>query len=112
MSTITILAAALAVLSLLSFGLMAYDKRCAKAGKRRVPEKVLFLSAACFGALGGVPGMPRCRHETKDGCHPLGFHEIRCLTDGIFDDCFLPCGRHIGRPDTVKSRPRSGHSRI
>lgn len=38
MSTITILAAALAVLNLISFGLMAYDKRCAKTGKRRVPE--------------------------------------------------------------------------
>ena len=65
MNTIAMLAAALAVLNLFSFGLMAYDKRCAKAGKWRVPEKALFLSAACFGALGGVLGMQLCRHKTK-----------------------------------------------
>ena len=58
-------AAVLAALNLLSFGLMAYDKRCARAGKWRVPEKVLFLAAACFGGLGGVLGMTLCRHKTK-----------------------------------------------
>ncbi|MBR1584041.1 MAG: DUF1294 domain-containing protein [Clostridia bacterium] len=60
-----VIAAALAALNLASFGLMAYDKRCAKTGKRRVPEKTLFLAAACFGALGGVLGMQLCRHKTK-----------------------------------------------
>ena len=65
MNTITLIALALAALNLLSFGLMAYDKRCARAGKWRVPEKTLFLAAACFGALGGVLGMQLCRHKTK-----------------------------------------------
>ena len=65
MSKIAVIAAAPAVLNLFSFSLMAYDKRCAKAGKRRVPEKTLFLAAACFGALGGVLGMQLCRHKTK-----------------------------------------------
>ena len=67
MNTALIIAAAavLAVLNLISFGLMAYDKRCARAGKRRVPEKTLFLAAACFGGLGGVLGMQICRHKTK-----------------------------------------------
>ena len=64
-TTVLIAAAALAALNLLSFGLMAYDKRCARAGKWRVPEKVLFLAAACFGGLGGVLGMTLCRHKTK-----------------------------------------------
>lgn len=65
-TTVTILAlAALAALNLLSFGLMAYDKRCAKAGRRRVPEKTLFLAAACFGGLGGVLGMTLCHHKTR-----------------------------------------------
>ena len=57
--------AALAVLNLLSFGLMAYDKRQAKKGKSRVPERTLFLAAACFGGLGGVLGMRLCHHKTK-----------------------------------------------
>ena len=65
-TTVLIIAAAvLAVLNLISFGLMAYDKRCAKAGKWRVPEKRLFIAAACFGGLGGVLGMVLCRHKTK-----------------------------------------------
>ena len=55
----------LAVINLFSFGLMAYDKRCAQTGKWRVPEKRLFLAAACFGGLGGVLGMTLCRHKTK-----------------------------------------------
>ena len=65
MNIVLIAGIALAALNLVSFGLMAYDKRCAKAGKWRVPEKVLFLAAACFGALGGVLGMQLCRHKTK-----------------------------------------------
>ena len=65
MNRIWIVALILIVLNGVSFGLMAYDKRCAKKGKWRVPEKTLFLAAACFGALGGVLGMQICRHKTK-----------------------------------------------
>ena len=64
-TVILIAAAVLAVLNLISFCLMAYDKRCAKNGKWRVPEKTLFLATACFGGLGGVMGMFLCRHKTK-----------------------------------------------
>ncbi len=64
-TTIIIVIAVLALLNLVSFCLMAYDKRCAKAGKRRIPEKTLFIAAACFGGLGGVLGMVLCRHKTK-----------------------------------------------
>lgn len=65
MNEIGLAAAALTALNLLSFGLMAYDKRCAKRNRRRVPEKTLFLAAACFGGLGGVLGMVLCRHKTR-----------------------------------------------
>ena len=64
-TVILIAAAVLAVLNLISFCLMAYDKRCAKNGKWRVPEKTLFLATAYFGGLGGVMGMFLCRHKTK-----------------------------------------------
>ena len=64
-TTIIIIIAVLALLNLVSFCLMAYDKRCAKAGKWRVPEKTLFIATACFGGLGGVLGMILCRHKTK-----------------------------------------------
>ena len=61
---IVILAAA-AVMNIVSFFLMRHDKQCAKKGKRRVPEKTLFLCAALFGAFGGTAAMWIFRHKTK-----------------------------------------------
>ncbi len=61
------------IMSLISFFLMRYDKQCAKAGKRRVPEKTLFLVAALFGALGGTAGMWLFRHKTKHWYFKLFF---------------------------------------
>ena len=65
MTIINIAIGILILMNSISFALMAYDKHCAKAGKWRVPEKTLFLAAACFGGLGGVLGMTLCRHKTK-----------------------------------------------
>lgn len=64
METNTIMLAVLAITNLLSFCLMGHDKKCARQGKWRVPEKTLFL-AACFGGLGGVLGMKVFHHKTK-----------------------------------------------
>ena len=64
----TIILTALAVLAIanfISFFLMGHDKKRARQGKWRVPEKTLFLATACFGGLGGVLGMVLCRHKTK-----------------------------------------------
>ena len=60
----TIILAAMAVvvvMNIVAFVLMGHDKKCARQGKWRVPEKTLFLVTACFGGLGGVLGMLRCR---------------------------------------------------
>lgn len=65
MTVINIVSVILLLTNLISFALMAYDKYCAKAGKWRVPEKILFMAAACFGGLGGILGMTLCRHKTK-----------------------------------------------
>lgn len=54
-----------AMMNLISFCLMGYDKRCARRGKWRVPEKRLFLTTACFGGLGGVLGMRVFHHKTQ-----------------------------------------------
>ena len=53
------------VMSIVSFALMGYDKKCARSGKWRVKERTLFIVAACFGALGGVLGMRVFRHKTR-----------------------------------------------
>ena len=55
----------LGTLNLISFCLMAYDKRCARKGAWRVPERRLFLATACFGGLGGVLGMYLLHHKTR-----------------------------------------------
>ena len=53
------------IMNLICFFLMRYDKQCAKKGKRRIPERILFLSAGLFGALGGVLAMQIYHHKTR-----------------------------------------------
>ena len=65
MNLIPVVLAVLAALNLLSFSLMAADKRRARAGRWRISEKTLFLATACFGGLGGVLGMTLCHHKTR-----------------------------------------------
>ncbi|MCF0137676.1 MAG: DUF1294 domain-containing protein [Oscillospiraceae bacterium] len=60
-----ILWAALAVVNLIAYILMGVDKHRARTGKRRIPEKTLFLFALLFGGLGGTLGMFAFRHKTK-----------------------------------------------
>lgn len=52
-------------MNLLSFLLMYFDKRRAQSGRWRISERTLFLSAACFGGLGGVLGMRLLCHKTR-----------------------------------------------
>ena len=65
--------AALAIVNLISFCLMGWDKRQARLGRWRVRERTLFLWAACFGALGGWLGMRVFRHKTKHARFVVGF---------------------------------------
>ena len=73
MTVLIVMLAAAAVMSLVSFFMMRYDKQCAKQGKRRVPEKTLFLVAALFGAEGGTAAMFIFRHKTKHWYFKLFF---------------------------------------
>ena len=64
----TIILAAVAVvvvMNIVAFALMGHDKKRARQGNWRVPEKTLFLVTACFGGLGGVLGMKVFRHKTQ-----------------------------------------------
>ena len=73
-----ILSAAL-VMSLISFLMMGWDKRCARKGRWRVSEKALFLSAILMGAIGGVIGMRVFRHKTKHWYFKLFFPLLAAL---------------------------------
>ena len=51
--------------NLVAFFLMGMDKRRARRGKRRVPERTLFLPVVLGGALGGTLGMHIFHHKTR-----------------------------------------------
>ena len=55
----------LAAVNAVAFAVYGADKRRAKKGKRRVPEKTLFLLAAIGGSLGAWAGMYAFRHKTR-----------------------------------------------
>ena len=55
----------LAAVNVVAFAVYGADKRRAKKGKRRVPEKTLFLLAAIGGSPGAWAGMYAFRHKTR-----------------------------------------------
>ena len=59
------LLAYLAAVNAITFAVYGADKRRAKKGKRRVPEKTLFLLAAVGGSAGALAGMRAFRHKTR-----------------------------------------------
>jgi uncharacterized membrane protein YsdA (DUF1294 family) len=69
---ITTLVIYLIIMNVVNFILMGYDKKQAKKGSRRIPEKRFFTYAAFGGALGGWLGMLKWRHKTKHMSFVLG----------------------------------------
>lgn len=67
-----ILAAYLAAVNLIGFFSMALDKRRARKGAWRVPEKRLFLWALAGGSLGSMAGLLVFRHKTRHVRFVLG----------------------------------------
>lgn len=55
----------LLIINAVAFLTMATDKRRAKKGKWRVPEKTLFFQAVLGGSIGALLGMYTFRHKTK-----------------------------------------------
>lgn len=60
-----ILLAAYALLSVIAFCMYAADKKKAKKGAWRIPEKVLLGLGFLGGAIGALLGMKLLRHKTK-----------------------------------------------
>ena len=61
----TVLLVWLAVINLLTFIVYGADKRRARKGKWRVPEKTLFLLPLLGGSVGALLGMRVFYHKTK-----------------------------------------------
>ena len=61
-----LLAGWLLAINLIAFALMGRDKALAKReSRRRIPERVLFLSALLGGSAGAILGMQLFRHKTR-----------------------------------------------
>lgn len=58
--------------NVLSFSFMGIDKRRARAGMRRIPERTLFLTAIAGGAFGLWLGMYAFRHKTRKRAFVVG----------------------------------------
>ena len=80
------------IMNLVSFFLMRHDKECAKQGKRRVPEKTLFLVTGLFGGLGGTAAMLIFRHKTKHWYFMLFFPLMLLIQAGIIAYAFIKLG--------------------
>jgi len=63
----------LIVINLALFVTMGADKRAARRGGRRVPERTLFALAVIGGAPGGTLGMLAFRHKTRKPMFFIGF---------------------------------------
>ena len=61
----TVLLVWLAFINLLTFIVYGADKRRARKGKWRVPEKTLFLLPLLGGSIGALLGMRVFHHKTK-----------------------------------------------
>lgn len=59
------LAAALAIMSCVSFAMYGTDKLKARKGSWRISERALLLSALCMGGPGALLGMRVFRHKTR-----------------------------------------------
>ena len=62
----------LALVNLAAFLTFGADKRRAKRGEWRIPERTLFLLALAFGGAGALAGMHFFHHKTKHWYFRLG----------------------------------------
>ena len=67
------------IINLIGFFIMWLDKRKAKKGKWRIPEKTLFIITALGGGIGTIAGMYTFRHKTQKLAFVIGFPFITIL---------------------------------
>lgn len=66
----------LLIINLIGILIMYIDKRKAKYGKWRIPEKTLLIIALLGGSVGTIIGMYAFRHKTQKMKFVLGFPTI------------------------------------
>ncbi len=66
----------LIIINLIAFAIFGIDKKRAKKGQWRIPEKTLFLSAILGGSIGAILGMYIFHHKTKHWYFQVGIPAI------------------------------------
>lgn len=66
----------LVIINLTAFAIFGIDKKRAKQGQWRIPEKTLFLSAILGGSIGAILGMYIFHHKTKHWYFQFGIPAI------------------------------------
>lgn len=69
----------LLAINLFGFFIMWLDKRKARKGTWRIPEKTLFIVTALGGGIGTIAGMYTFRHKTQKLNFVIGFPFITIL---------------------------------
>ena len=69
----------LLIINMIGFFIMWLDKRKAKKGSWRIPEKTLFIVTALGGGIGTIIGMYTFRHKTQKLNFVIGFPFITIL---------------------------------
>ncbi|MBQ5952629.1 MAG: DUF1294 domain-containing protein [Lachnospiraceae bacterium] len=73
----------LCVANIAALILFGADKKRAKEGRWRIPEKTLFLSAILGGSIGAILGMHLFRHKTKHWYFRYGLPAILLAQIGL-----------------------------
>ncbi|MGN1402559.1 MAG: DUF1294 domain-containing protein [Bacillus sp. (in: firmicutes)] len=69
----------LAFINMYGFFIMGIDKRKARNGVHRIPEKSLWLVSVVCGAIGTTAGMYHFRHKTRHPSFRIGLPVIALL---------------------------------
>ncbi len=78
----------LILVNLVAFFLMGIDKKKARTGAWRIPEKTLFLSAILGGSIGAIAGMQLFHHKTKHRSFVFGMPVILIVQIVLAAACF------------------------
>jgi len=79
----------LLVINLIGLLIMYIDKRRAKYGSWRIPEKTLLIVAMLGGSIGTIIGMYWFRHKTKKIKFTLGFPTILITEIIVITYCLI-----------------------
>ncbi len=96
-----VLAAYVVLINLIGLALMGTDKRRARRHQRRIPERVLFLTAIFFGSVGILTGMYLFRHKTRKLRFSIGIPVILVLQLIAASLLFLWNAQQVESPSQV-----------